>query len=272
MRTDPSTDRALIAPRLKDFARRARENNCYGLAPVAFPGDGGMRMFSSSAAKPAKKLGGCDLNHFIVSMNTLRALLGEHQKVRERTILIWTGRGWMVGGLYPGEYATAIAALNTDLREGQVTLDAISWGEFNRPPNFHKGIMSVTAVAPQTADQAAAAGLWLQVLAQQNGGQIFAKVKSFADAMAACLEDAKENICAEFRLASNGCGKRVSFCRCEGRPTWREYSHSHQLLCGTLVEALPVVRRLLLPGAAAGLAAKVVAAAGVADEVATRDD
>jgi hypothetical protein len=152
-----------------------------------------MRMFSSGAAidqnKAAKALEGCG---FVQSINTLRALLGEYQKVRERTILVWTGRGWPVGGLYPGEYASAIAELNTDLREAQVTLDAISWSEFNRPPKFSKGVMSVTAFAPQTADEAAAAGLWLQVLAQQNGGQAFPKVKNFANSIATCIEDGKD--------------------------------------------------------------------------------
>ena len=157
-RAEPSTNRALIAPKLKELAHRARDQDCPAMGTV--DRGRGMRMFSSGAAidqnKAKKTLEGCG---FVQSINTLRALLGEYQKVRERTILVWTGRGWPVGGLYPGEYASAIAELNTDLREAQVTLDAISWSEFNRPPKFSKGVMSVTGFCP--ADCGRSRGGWI---------------------------------------------------------------------------------------------------------------
>ena len=42
-----------------------------------------------------------------------------------------------------------LVRLNTDLREGRVTLDAVSWGDFDDPKRFYKkGIMTVNLRAP----------------------------------------------------------------------------------------------------------------------------
>lgn len=191
--TQPSTDRAAIVRRLAEFARRPRGLDCDAVDPdlslpspwMFFPG-----VAQNNQNKSARQ--SCVLDHFHESINLLGTLMGEKQNSRERTILIWTGPGWRLPNLVPGEYPPVLAAMNTYLREDQTTLDAVSWGDFNRAPNLRKGIMSVTAVAPQSADQAAAAGMWLQVLAQQNGGQAFAKVKNFGEAMSKFMDDARE--------------------------------------------------------------------------------
>ncbi|HMH11984.1 MAG TPA: VWA domain-containing protein [Edaphobacter sp.] len=184
LQTQPSTDRASIASRLAELARRPRDIECT-LIEKLVPG---MRAFSPQAGpRDAITQADCNYNHFRESINALRNLLGEKQNVRDRTILIWAGQGWPLGGL--GNYPDVLVELNTDLRKGQVTLDAVSWSEFYVPKGFRSGITSVTASAPQTADQVAAAAMRLPVIARQNGGQAIAKVKNFGSAMSACLAD-----------------------------------------------------------------------------------
>jgi VWFA-related protein len=187
LQTQPSTDRASTASRLAELARRPRDIECTEVKKL----DLGMRAFAAQAGQgDAVTRADCNNNHFRESINALRNLLGEKQNVRERTILIWTGRGWPLGG--PGNYTDVLVELNTDLREGQVTLDAVSWGDFDDPKDFTKGIMTVNLRAPQSPEEVAAAAMRLPVIARQNGGQTFAKVKSFGDAMSKFEDDGSD--------------------------------------------------------------------------------
>jgi hypothetical protein len=78
----------------------------------------------------------------------------------------------------------------TNLREAQVTLDAVSWGDFEAPKNVRKPIMSATASVPSTPDEAAEIRMALPALARANGGQAVARVKNFAEAMDGFVADA----------------------------------------------------------------------------------
>ncbi|MGA7245464.1 MAG: hypothetical protein WBX19_19935, partial [Terracidiphilus sp.] len=80
----------------------------------------------------------------------------------------------------------------TNLREAQVTLDAVSWGDFETPRNVLKPVMSVTVSVPITPDEVAEEAMALPALARQDGGLVFSKVKNLANAMAACLEEASD--------------------------------------------------------------------------------
>ena len=187
LQTQPSTDRASLASRLADLARRPRDIECTEIKKLV----PGMRAFSAQTGQgDAVTRADCNYNHFRESIIALRNLLGEKQNVRERTILIWTGRGWPLSG--PGDYTDVLVELNTDLREGQVTLDAVSWSDFDDPKGFTKGIMTATIRAPQTPEEVAATAMRLPVIARQNGGQTFARVKNFGEAMAACLADGSD--------------------------------------------------------------------------------
>ena len=137
--------------------------------------------------------------HFTESVNALRSLIAEQNNVRGRTILIWTGRGWPLladfgtqAEAHRGNYRDVLVELTTNLREAQVTLDAVSWGDFETPRNAGKPIVSVTASAPSTPDEIAETTMALPALARQNGGQAIARVKNFAEAMAAFLADASD--------------------------------------------------------------------------------
>ena len=182
--TPASTDRSLIAAQLAQLARRQRDPECE-------PGEGwqGKRLQSYPA---------CVYMHFIESLNALRKLVGaqQQQHTRARTILIWPGRGWLIGedfgssvGYQGGNYRDVLVELITNLREAQVTLDAVSWDNFETPRNLLAPIMTVTVSAPRTPDEVAEVAMALPALARQSGGQVLPKVKNFENAMDACLSE-----------------------------------------------------------------------------------
>ena len=180
-RTQASTDRAAIALRLGHLSRLPRDQDCEQPNLNIYEGVG-TRMLPTEKEKVE-----CRFSHFSESIKALRSLLGEKQnaRVRDRTILIWTGPGWPRAVLRRGNYPDLLVELNTNLRQAQVTLDAISFIDFD--PG--QSMMTATGKVPQTPDNIAAEGMRLQVLARQNGGQAIAKTRNFADAMSKCMDD-----------------------------------------------------------------------------------
>jgi VWFA-related protein len=183
-RTQPSTDRAAIASRLAHLARLPRDQDCEQPNLSTYEGVG-TRMLPTEKEKVA-----CRFSHFSESIIALRSLLGEKQdaRVRDRTILIWTGQGWPRAVLRRGNYPDLLAELNTNLRRAHVTLDAVSWSDFD--PG--QGMMSATGKVPQAPDDVAAEAMRLEVLARQNGGQAIANARNFADAISKCIDDASD--------------------------------------------------------------------------------
>jgi VWFA-related protein len=183
-RTQASTDRAAIALRLGHLARLPRDQDCEQPNLNVYEGVG-TRMLPTEKEKVE-----CKFSHFSESIKALRSLLGEKQnsRVRDRTILIWTGPGWPRAVLRRGNYPDLLVELNTNLRQAQVTLDAVSWGVFD--PG--EGMMTATGKVPQTPENIAAEEMRLQVLARQNGGQAIVKARNIADAILKCMEDAND--------------------------------------------------------------------------------
>lgn len=185
VQTQAFTDRGVIATQFAQFARRQRSPGCQrgekwqGARFQSYPD--------------------CVNTHFAESLNALRKIVGDRQNTRKRTIVIWPGRGWPIGEDFGtsvvhqrGNYSDVLVDLMTDLREAQVTLDAISWDGFETPRDFLAPIMTATVGAPRTPDDAAELAMALPALAQQSGGQVFPKVKDFGNAMDACLSDARD--------------------------------------------------------------------------------
>jgi VWFA-related protein len=196
--TPPSTDRVVVSRHLAQLARLSHAADCdltiYADRSHLSPGFG-----TQGQASTAEERADWMNMHFAESLNALRKLVGEQENVRGRAILIWSGRGWPLLAEFGraavsqrGNYRDVLIELNTSLREAQVTLDAISWGDFETPKNVLKPIMSVTVSVPGTPDEVAEEAMALPALAQQNGGLVFPKVKNFANAMSGCLEDASD--------------------------------------------------------------------------------
>ncbi len=179
--TQASTDRAAIAHQLAQLARLPRDPDCEQPKLNEYEGVGA-RVFLT----PKEKVD-CRFNHFRHSILALRKVLRQKQaaRVRDRTILIWTGRGWPYAVLYRGNYGDLLVELNTNLRQAHVTLEAVSRSDFDSD----LGLRTATDKVPQTPDDVAAEAMRLHVLALQNGGQAIARARNFADAMSKFLDD-----------------------------------------------------------------------------------
>ena len=197
--SQPSTDRAVIAGQLAEFARRSHSSDCEPAQAIE-----GSRIQSSSGqpnssqGNRTQERASCLDEQFAQSVAALRVLIVEQQDVRGRAILIWTGRGWPLVAAYGagpgpeghrGNYRDVLVELMTNLHENQVTLDAISWGDFEHPKEIRNPVTSVDANVPSTPDEVAEGAIALPELARLSGGQAFAKEKSFADSLATFMAD-----------------------------------------------------------------------------------
>ncbi|MGA7242370.1 MAG: hypothetical protein WBX19_04265, partial [Terracidiphilus sp.] len=177
--SQPSTDRSVVAKQLAEFARLPREAACDQAHFIEGSRMDGQVMGSQPIGNnSAEERADCMISHFTESVNAIRSLIAEQKNVRGRAILLWTGRGWPLladfgtqAEAQRGNYRDVLVELTTNLREAQVTLDAVSWGDFETPRNVRKPIMSVTASAPSTLDEIAEITMALPALAHQNGGQ-----------------------------------------------------------------------------------------------------
>ncbi len=196
--TQPSTDRVAVASQLAQLARHSRAADCDQPSYAGGSRMGAQGISPQGQGNSAAARASCMMAHFTESVDALRNMVGDQQNVRGRAILIWTGGGWPLLAEFGsqaagqrGNYRDVLVELNTDLREAQVTLDAVSWGDFEAPRNVRKPIMSVTASVAQTPDEIAETTMALPLLARRNGGQAFAKVKNFRDAMSKFMDDAR---------------------------------------------------------------------------------
>jgi VWFA-related protein len=179
--TQASTDRAVITSQLAQLARLPRDPDCEQPKLNMFEGVG-----TRVLPTPQEKID-CRFNHFRESIKALRKVLAERQNARERdrTILIWTGRGWPHAVLHRGNYGDLLVELNTNLRRAHVTLDAVSWSDFDSD----QGLKTATGKVPQTPDDIAAEAMRLEILARQNGGRAIARAKNFSEAMSKFIND-----------------------------------------------------------------------------------
>jgi VWFA-related protein len=185
--TQPTTDRASIVSQLAQHVRHPRDPDCglrSGRSPdIHSPGMG-------ADSDPNLQDQSCLFDRFRESWEALRKLMVAQESTREHTIVIWTGDGWPISRIQGAE--GVLVELNTDLRDAQVTFDALSWSAFKTylPSTYLPylpGGASVTVASPRESDV-----ISLQDLARQNGGLVFSKVKDFGDAISACMADAAD--------------------------------------------------------------------------------
>ena len=197
--SQPSTDRAVIAGEFAEFARRPHSSDCEPAQSIE-----GSRIQNSSGqpnlshGSRTQERASCMDEQFARSVAALRTLIVEQQDVRGRAILVWAGPGWPLVAAYGagpgpeghrGNYRDVLVELMTSLHENQVTLDAISWGDFEHPRETRKPVISVDANVPSTPDEMAEEEIALPELARLSGGQAFAREKSFADSFAKFMTD-----------------------------------------------------------------------------------
>jgi hypothetical protein len=116
-----------------------------------------------------------------------------------RAIVIWIGPGWPVlsGPAFVPDtphvretHFENVVELSTELREGQVTLDAVSWPVSSPVGRVDPADWEMLMLGTRTASQASAKSLAMPVLAHTSGGQVHLNQKTLAAALSACLADA----------------------------------------------------------------------------------
>lgn len=198
----PTTDRKVLMGTLAQLPRNIPNRDCSG------PGGDLLELAGSSQVR-----WDCQQAHFTESLNALHALALEQQKAGGRTIMIWTGPGWplppvldsgqiMPGGGTTGDLSAAIVAIEAGLEEGQVTLEAVSWGPFERAQGVRRSGMRGSLAGASLPEQEAA--LELPALAEETGGLALEKSRDFPDALNTCLSDGEQYYAITFDPARAG--------------------------------------------------------------------
>lgn len=184
LESKPTTDRRVLIEDLSDLTRNVQSTDCN----ASQPGDWAQLRWN------------CLNTHFTESLNALKSVAEEQQNVNGRAIVIWTGSGWPLppqvetgqttGGGIKGDLSDALFSLEADMEQGQVTLEAVSWGTFECAHGIRRTGMQGALAGATVAEQEAA--LELPVLAKQTGGLALEKSKNFADALNICLADGEQ--------------------------------------------------------------------------------
>jgi hypothetical protein len=83
-----------------------------------------------------------------------------------------------------------LVQVSTELREGQVTLDAVSWPSSSPVAKLSPSDWETLMRGTPTAAQTSARSVALPVLAHISGGQVYMHEKNLTPELAACLADA----------------------------------------------------------------------------------
>ena len=211
----PSQDGSLLIGEFRSLAGDVSPFECapHDLAPdqemaAAIYGPSYLSTVQSGAA--ARHAANCLNRRFELAITSLDRLALRQSDVPGRVILVWIGPGWpqLAGTEFRPDSATIrsgffhyLVDLSTALREGQVTLDAVSEHGIFETAEVLGGHDEAFIDGTPGADQVTAASLSLPVLAHQSGGQVLEKNKSVADDIAACIADAQSYYALSFNSA-----------------------------------------------------------------------
>jgi VWFA-related protein len=136
-------------------------------------------------------------SRFVLSVRALTQFALHEETVPGRIVVLWLGPGWpLLTG--PGFLADTpemkdsffhrIADLENDLRDAQVTLNAVASPELLRESGLSPAYYAPFLTAVTAPDEASAANLALPVLALHSGGQVLDQNKDLASAIAKALD------------------------------------------------------------------------------------
>ena len=133
------------------------------------------------------------------SLTALLHFAHYQRDVSGRAILIWIGPGWpILSGPEFTRYTPAmrqsyfenLVQVSTQLSEGQVTLDAVSWPSSLPVGKLSPSDLEALMSEVSTASEADARSVAMPVLAHVSGGQVYMHGKNLTPELAACLADA----------------------------------------------------------------------------------
>jgi VWFA-related protein len=147
----------------------------------------------------ADRISNCLNEKYQLSMMALLEFAHRQQDVPGRAILIWIGSGWPIlsGPEFTPDTAEMrqsffanLIQVSTALREGQVTLDAVSWSASSPVARLKPSDLEALMRGTSTAAQASARSVAMPVLAHISGGRVYMSEKNLTPELAACLADA----------------------------------------------------------------------------------
>ena len=149
--------------------------------------------------KTADSIGNCLNEKYQLSFTALLRFAHRQQDLPGRAILIWIGPGWPVlsGSEFGAEapylresFFRNLVNASTELREGQVTLDAVSWPASSSIAKLDYSDSAALTRVTSTAAQASARSVAMPVLAHNSGGQVYIHENNLTAELSACLADA----------------------------------------------------------------------------------
>lgn len=202
-----SRDAVELAARWKEVTKGYHLNDCTEEWNNAGLGKGIATMGSLDDVNRAKsreytagRISDCLNAKYQLSFTGLLGFAHRQQNVPGRAILIWIGPGWPIlsGNEFPPETAylresffANLVNASTELREGQVTLDAVSWPASSPVSKVNYSDLDTLNRDTSTAAQASARSVAMPVLAHISGGEVHLGEKNLTSKLATCLESAK---------------------------------------------------------------------------------
>lgn len=185
-----STDPAGLVLDLVEHTSRVAVNDCgapQAGSDLASRMGGGWQPQSASGRAELD----CKVGHFNASMIALNQIFSQEAKAQGRAIVIWLGPGWPLppeldrGQAMPssngGGARDMVTVLSTDIQEGQVEFDAVSWGDFARPKGVGRANAAVDISTSSQTEQEKM--LSIPALAEQSGGLSFAKARNIPEVL-----------------------------------------------------------------------------------------
>jgi VWFA-related protein len=216
---EQSKDRAVLTEELRSLTRNLRAFECpedKTNADLNAPqpldiGAGSMEASIANAGVPRTHRANCMNLRFRTSVTALNRLATKQTDVPGRAIVIWVGAGWPLlrdpdfqndSAAVKRNFFDYLVELSTALREGQVTLDAVSSPELVRSGEklSEHDVTYVNGMPNES--ETSAASLALPMLAHQSGGLILEGSKDLATELAACVADAQAYYALAFDSAS----------------------------------------------------------------------
>ncbi len=163
---------------------------------ITSPGDDVVR----NREETANRISNCLNQKYQLSVTALLEFAHHQKDVPGRALLIWIGPGWpiLAGPVFTPDtpdvresFFMNLVQVSTELREGQVTLDAVSWPALSPVARLSPADSETLMRGTPTAAQASARSVTLPALAHISGGQVYMHEKNLTSKLAACLADAK---------------------------------------------------------------------------------
>jgi VWFA-related protein len=203
--TAPTTDRNTLGRAFVKTTKAMHSNACSS--------DGKFEQVVAGPAAPEKagpaseSAAHCQQVHFRDSIAALDGIAQQQRRVGGRTILIWVGSGWPllseVEFVQPSAKARAgffdeLANLLRDLRDSQVTVDALSPPDATREKQFGRVDMKTLFAGTNSARDAGPASLALPILATQTGGRVLTASHDLTADLGSCIRDADSYYAVSF--------------------------------------------------------------------------